>query len=88
VAEDNMEKFAEHLLATGRVEMDAQALDVATALANVVGAAWGYEGRGVERAGAAADETRDADEVIAELAAELATLTDAAATALKMLEEL
>ena len=88
VAEDSLEKFAEHLLDTGRVAQEDDAVAAATLLADVVSAAWGYEGRGVEGAGNAADDGRAPDEVIAELTAELERLREATARALTGLGEL
>lgn len=88
VAEDSLEKFAEHLLDTGRVAQEDDAVEVATLLADVVSAAWGYEGRGVEHAGNAADDGRTPDDVIAELTAELKSLQDATAKALAGLGKL
>lgn len=88
VAEDSLEKFAEHLLDTGRVGQEEEAVAVATLLADVVSAAWGYEGRGVENAGNAADDERAPDDVIAELTAELEALRDATARALDGLGKL
>ena len=86
VAEDSMEKFAEYLLDSGRVADEATAVDVASRLVDVVAAAWGYEGRGVEGAGTAAEDGRDPNEAIDVLVAELEQLratTDAALDALR-----
>jgi len=88
VTEDSLEKFAEHLLDTRRVAHGDNAVAVATLLADVVSAAWGYEGRGVESAGNAADEGRAPDEVIAVLTSELQRLHKATAQALAGLSEL
>jgi hypothetical protein len=86
VAEDSMEKFAEYLLDSGRVADEATAVDVAVRLVDVVAAAWGYEGRGVEGAGTAAEDGRDPQEAIDVLVAELEQLraiADAALDALR-----
>lgn len=86
VAEDSMEKFAEYLLDNGRVADEATAVDVAGRLVNVVAAAWGYEGRGVEGAGSAADEGRDPQQAIDDLVAglqQLRAMTDGALDALR-----
>lgn len=88
VAEDSLEKFAELLLDTGKVSEEKRALEVATLLADVVAAAWGYEGRGVDRSGTAAEDGRSPDEAIAELTAELESLEDATGKALKELGKL
>ena len=48
VAEDTAEKIAELLVASGRTH--ANAVDIATKVANVVAAGWGTEGRGRGRA--------------------------------------
>ena len=86
VAEDSLEKFAEHLLDSGRVADEATAVDVAGRLVDVVAAAWGYEGRGVEGAGTAAEDGREPELAIEVLVAELEQLratTDAALDALR-----
>jgi len=88
VAEDNLEKLAEYLLNTGRVVDEGAAVDVARALADVVAAAWGYEGRGVEGAGTAADDGGDPQEAVDRLIEELEqlrTTVDAALDALRKL---
>lgn len=82
VAEDNMEKFALHLVDSGRVADDEEAVGVASKLVDVVAAAWGYEGNGVEGAGAAAEAGRDPQEVIDDLVRRLEQLRDGAADAL------
>lgn len=87
VAEDNGEKLFELLIASGRAN-EAVALDVATSVAEVVAAAWGYEGRAVEEAGVAADESLPVDPVIERLIADLETLGDATDRALNALRAL
>ncbi|MDQ3631346.1 MAG: hypothetical protein M3417_08805 [Actinomycetota bacterium] len=87
VAEDNAEKFAELLLDNGRADEET-ALDVATKVANVVAAAWGAEGRGVEGLGIAADEKLPVDDAIEELATQLVTLRDASDAAIAALRAL
>lgn len=86
VAEDSLEKFAELLVERGTDEQDA--LDVATKLVNVVGAAWGYEGRGVETAGNAALEGITPEDVVAQLLEELEALQTAASQASEALRSL
>jgi len=88
VAEDNLEKFVEYLLITGRVDDEGAVIDAARALADVVAAAWGYEGRGVEGAGTAADDGRDPQEVIDRLVEELEQLRATADAALDALRKL
>jgi hypothetical protein len=87
-AEDNLEKFAEYLLNTGRVEHEGAAVEVARALADVVAAAWGYEGRGVEGAGTAADDGRDPQEAVDRLIEELEQSRGTADAALAALRKL
>lgn len=84
MAEDTAEKFVELLVASGCTEADA--VDVATKVANVVAAAWGAEGRGVEGLGIAADEGLPVEPAVAELLERLEVLraaTDDAITALR-----
>jgi hypothetical protein len=86
VAEDSLAKFAEYLLASGHVADEQVAVDVATALADVVAAAWGYEGRGVEGAGTAQEDGRPPGDAVTTLVRELEQLhavTDAALAALR-----
>jgi hypothetical protein len=86
VAEDSVEKFAEYLLDRGRFADEATAVDVASRLVDVVAAAWGYEGHGVEGAGTAAEDGRDPQQAIDDLVAGLQQLrdtTDAALDALR-----
>jgi hypothetical protein len=88
VAEDSMEKFAEYLLDSGRVADEATAVEVAAKLADVVAAAWGCEGRGVEGAGNAAEDGRDPQDAVDVMVVELEQLratTDAALDALRAL---
>ena len=87
VAEDNAEKFAELLVSSGRTEEDT-ALDVATKVANVVAAAWGTEGRGVESLGIAADEQLPIDPAIDELIVLLETLRSSSDDAIAALRAL
>ncbi len=82
VAEDSLEKFAEYLLDSGRVTNETAAVSAAEALANVVAAAWGFEGRGVDGAGTAADDERDPQEVIDSLLTELESLRSTLGAAL------
>lgn len=89
VAEDSLEKFAEHLLDSGTVANEQDAIDVAMRLGNVVAAAWVYEGRGVEGAGRAAEDGVSPRTAVAMLVDELETLraaTDDALEALRKLE--
>lgn len=80
VAEDNVEKFAQLLVDTGLGEDEA--VDLAQGLANVAGAAWAYEGRGLEAAGVAGDEKTAPEPVLAELERQLGTLADLVPVAL------
>lgn len=87
VAADSAEKFAELLVNQTRAE-DADALRVATSIAGVVAAAWGYEGRAVEGAGIAADENLDPQASINQLIEDLERLREASEQALASLREL
>lgn len=83
VASDNAEKFAEALIEKGR-STESEALEVATLLAEVVGAAWVFEGRSLEGAGAMADTgTNDVDLVLQDLITDLEELQRATAAALR-----
>ena len=69
VVEDNLEKFAELMLAHGLEEADA--IRLGNSLAAVAGAAWGYEGGGLESAGQTADSSGDPRPVLDDLTVRL-----------------
>lgn len=79
VVEDNLEKFAELLLAAGLSEHDVGRFSLA--VGTVAAAGWRYEGKAIEDAGIAFDEARPTKPVIDELEVQLerlSELTDAA----------
>jgi hypothetical protein len=87
VAEDSADKFAGHLTDTGRTD-GGEAEDIANKLVDVVSTAWVYEGEAVERAGNAAADHLDTDEVIERLIGDLETLREAAGTAIDALSSI
>jgi hypothetical protein len=87
VAEDSLEKFAEYAIDSGLASEEA-VVDASSKLFDVVGAAWGYEGRGVEVAGNAREDKRDPRQVVEVLIEELEQLRGVADDALAALRQL
>lgn len=87
VSANSLEKFAQHLVATGAAPTDLAGALV-SALLEVVQAAWIYEGEAVEGAGVAADEELAPDAVLAKLDDTLSVLGDSVSDALQALHAL
>lgn len=79
VVEDNLEKFAELLLAQAIDEEEVTRFSLAVGTVAALG--WRYEGKGIEDAGVAFDEGRPPEPVIDELEEELVALAEQVATA-------
>jgi hypothetical protein len=80
VVEDNLEKFADLLLAQGIVEEEVTQFSLAVGTVAALG--WRYEGKAIEEAGIAFDESRPPKPVVDELEQELVVLAEHVATAL------
>lgn len=80
VVEDNLEKFAELLLAADLTEEDATRF--AVAVGTVAAAGWRYEGKAIEDAGIAFDDGRPPKPVVDELEVQLVQLSELVAAAL------
>ena len=80
VVEDNLEKFAELLVDSGFDEDEV--IRLADSLGRVAGAAWAYEGGGLEAAGVAGDESSAPGPVLSELEQQLEVLAGHASDAL------
>lgn len=86
VVEDNLEKFGEVLLVAGIAHAEAQNFGVAVATA--AAAAWLYEGRGIEDAGIAFDQSLPPLPVVEQLETQLQSLVEKATTALEEVEKI